>query len=87
MWALTRDQTCTPCIGRLSLNHWAVREVPTSVFYQVTGHVPVCTHQSFYVLKNKLGTKSYCDSGSALSEGRDGCYAVTFEVVNAVGRP
>ena len=31
MWdlsSLTRDQTCTPCIGRWSLNHWAPRKVP-----------------------------------------------------------
>ena len=31
MWdlsSLTRDQTCTPCIGRQSLNHWTAREVP-----------------------------------------------------------
>ena len=25
---LTRDQTCVPCIGRQSLNHWTTREVP-----------------------------------------------------------
>ena len=31
MWDLsylTWDQTCTPCIGRWSLNHWTAREVP-----------------------------------------------------------
>ena len=30
MWDLsstTRDWTCTPCIGRQSLNHWTAREV------------------------------------------------------------
>ena len=27
----TRDQTCTPCIGRQSLNHWITREVPCSL--------------------------------------------------------
>ena len=26
----------------------------------MTGYVPVCTQQSFNVLKNRLGTKSYC---------------------------
>ena len=26
----TRDQTCIPCIRRLSLNHWPTREVPGS---------------------------------------------------------
>ena len=25
---VTRDQTCTSCIGRQSLNHWTTREVP-----------------------------------------------------------
>ena len=24
----TRDQTCTPCVGRQSFNHWTTREVP-----------------------------------------------------------
>ena len=31
MWdpsSLTRDRTHTPCTGRLSLNHWATKEVP-----------------------------------------------------------
>ena len=31
MWDLsssTRDQTCTPCFGRQSLNHYTSREVP-----------------------------------------------------------
>ena len=35
MWdlsSLTRDQTCTPCIGRRSLNHWTTREVPRFLF-------------------------------------------------------
>ena len=27
--SLTRDQPCTPCIGRQSLNHWTTREVPS----------------------------------------------------------
>ena len=32
----TRDQTCTPCIERWSLNHWTTREVPKSiVFYLI----------------------------------------------------
>ena len=26
--SLTRDQTCTPCDGRQSLNHWIARKVP-----------------------------------------------------------
>ena len=37
MWdlsSLTKDRTCTPCIGRRSLNHWTAREVPwSSIFY------------------------------------------------------
>ena len=31
--SLTRDRTCTPCIGRRSLNHWTAREVPTMRFW------------------------------------------------------
>ena len=27
--SLTRDWTCTPCIGRQSFNHWTTREAPT----------------------------------------------------------
>ena len=29
MGSLTRDQTCMPCIGRQSVNHWTTREVPS----------------------------------------------------------
>ena len=35
MWdlsSLTRDRTCTPCIGRRSLNRWTAREVPSGEF-------------------------------------------------------
>ena len=28
--SLTRDQTCTPCIGRQRLNHWTTRKSPSS---------------------------------------------------------
>ena len=34
MWelnSLTRDRTCTLCIGRWSLNHWTTWEVPASL--------------------------------------------------------
>ena len=37
MWdlsSLTRDQTCTPCNGRPSLNHWTSREVTGKVIFQ-----------------------------------------------------
>ena len=30
--SLTRDQTCTPCIARRSLNHWAAEKVPRGYF-------------------------------------------------------
>ena len=36
MWDLsspTRDQTCTPCIERWSLNHWTTREIPKSIVF------------------------------------------------------
>ena len=26
----TKDQTCAPCFGRQSLNHWTARKVPVS---------------------------------------------------------
>ena len=29
---LAPNQTCTPCIGRRSPNHWTTREVPSKVF-------------------------------------------------------
>ena len=35
MWdpkSLTREWTCTPCIGKRSLNHWTTREVPQTSF-------------------------------------------------------
>ena len=38
MWDLTsptRDRTLTPCIGRLSLNHWTAREVPEAPLLKV----------------------------------------------------
>ena len=43
MWdlsSLTRDRTRTPCIGRLSLNHWTAREVPQHVSFDL-GNEPV----------------------------------------------
>ena len=30
--SFTRDRSCTPCIGRQSLNHWTAREVPMVTF-------------------------------------------------------
>ena len=44
MWdlsSLTRDQTCTPCIGRRSLNHWTAREVPAFKKYIIPRGFPV----------------------------------------------
>ena len=35
MWdpsSLNKDQTCSPCIGSGSLNHWTAGEVPTAFF-------------------------------------------------------
>ena len=37
MWdlsSLTRDQTCSPCNGRWSLNHWTIREAPRCTFFK-----------------------------------------------------
>ena len=42
MWDLsspTRNWTCTPCIWRWSLNHWASSGIPTSLFL-----MRVCVH-------------------------------------------
>ena len=42
MWdrsSLTRDRTCTPCIGWQSFNHWATREVPLWVLFIVSAHI------------------------------------------------
>ena len=39
MWDLsylTRDQTCTPCIGRRSLNHWMPGKFPRRVGFIFT---------------------------------------------------
>ena len=41
MWdlsSLTRDQTCTPCIGRQTLNHWTMREVPSLLYFEPIKH-------------------------------------------------
>ena len=34
LWSLTSDWTCTPCIGRQILNHWATREVPVILSFE-----------------------------------------------------
>ena len=37
MWdlsSLTRDWTCTPCIGMQSPNHWTTREAPTNLNFR-----------------------------------------------------
>ena len=34
LWFLTSDWTCTPCIGRQILNHWATREVPEILSFE-----------------------------------------------------
>jgi len=41
MWdlsSLPRNQTCTPCIVRQSLYHWASRELPFVYFYVCPKH-------------------------------------------------
>ena len=52
--SLTRDQTCTPCTGRQSLNHWTTREAPDSfpavmnrVITKSYSHVLMIIHDSF----------------------------------------
>ena len=37
MWDLSfpiRDRTCTPCIGKWSLNHWTTREIPRATHFK-----------------------------------------------------
>ena len=44
MWnlsSLTRDQTCTPRIGRQSLNHWTAREVPQIIFLKININIEI----------------------------------------------
>ena len=46
MWDLsspTRDRTCNPCIGRRSLKHWTVREVPKLGVPETKG-LPIQVH-------------------------------------------
>ena len=42
----TRDQTCTPCIGRWSINHWPIKEAPPLVLLSYVSEslsVPLCS--------------------------------------------
>ena len=42
MWDLsflTRDQTCTHCIGGWSLNHWVIWEVPLLFLFKEASHI------------------------------------------------
>ena len=67
MWglsSLTRDQTCTRCTGRWSLNHWTTREVPRFWYFskdqkEVRGAVNIWR-------KNMLG--SFCCWVAVMSE-------------------
>ena len=55
--SLTRDRTCTPCIGRRSLNHWTTREVPLpSSEAQALYQVP-----SMYFLRPRAWDLIYCN--------------------------
>ena len=50
MWnlgSLMRDQTCTPCLGRWSLNHWTAQEVPRS--YKL--RIPSCWGKTNWELR------------------------------------
>ena len=43
MWDLsspTRNRTCTPCIGRQSLNHWGARKAPRILAFKVSFLTP-----------------------------------------------
>ena len=61
MWdirSLTRDWTCTPCIGRQSLNHWTSRKVPVWFWFCKNSYIPwICPGFSFMLLLNNLGSQ------------------------------
>ena len=55
MWDLsssTRDRTCTPCIGRQSLNHWTAREVPQNDVILI-GNLRTVRNASMHIQFNK----------------------------------
>ena len=55
MWDLsfpTRNQTCTPCIGRQSLNQYTTREVPVFTNFK---QVPLLPHQQPYAPHVRTG--------------------------------
>ena len=56
MWdlsSLTRDWTCTPWIGRWSLNHWTIREILICV-YLIAAAAAAKSYQSCPTLCNPL---------------------------------
>ena len=56
MWDLsflTRDWTCTPCIGKWNLNHWTSREVQTIIFSKYS-FCPIIFLFSFWDLDDMI---------------------------------
>ena len=46
----TRDRTCTPCSGRLSLNHWTTREVPSYFLVSIFWGGLFCLFATLHIL-------------------------------------
>ena len=62
---LTRDQTCTPCIGRQSLSHWTTREVPRKILkvmqlmvFQISGTIYMLS-QIFLFVRDVASSPTY----------------------------
>ena len=68
MWdlnSLTRDQTCTPGIGRRSPNHWTAREVPRMsfnvyIFERIFRNPLLISLLHFCVKVKNLGSEKIC---------------------------
>ena len=63
--SLIRDQTCTPCIERPSLNHWTTREV--SEFYTWKYEMYGCLSKQSCLKKKWL--KSFLKASSSMLKG------------------
>ena len=55
----TRDLTCTPCIGRRSLNHLTTREVPRDNNFKIPNFTQLTCINSYYMENNVLGADEY----------------------------
>ena len=66
MWnpsSLTRDQTCTPCTGKRSRNHWTTREVPCLICSSFQDDLEA-TNQDISK-RHSLGRSWWCSGANA----------------------